>query len=222
MRIRLLISLLIALVPLNVLRLALYRGLLGYDIGPGCRIGMLNLIACKRFSLGHSARIGRANVFRGSFEFSAGPNLFVGDFNVFSCPKALDHPKLAGRRYATRIEFGEDCLVNDGHYLDAHGRITIGDGTWIAGRASQFFTHGVGVLDRDIAIGKDCFIGSAARFAPGSGIGDRNLVGIGSVVVGRIAADGSLISGFPAQAIRSIAGDLACGRYHFSKGDWVE
>ena len=167
MRIRLLMSLLIALMPLNVLRLALYRALLGYEIGPGCRIGMLNLIACKHFSLGHSARIGRANVFRGSFEFSAGSNLFIGDFNVFSCPKALDHPKLAGRRYATRIEFGEDCLVNDGHYLDAHGRITVGDGTWIAGRASQFFTHGVGVRDRDIAIGKGCFIGSAARFAPG-------------------------------------------------------
>jgi acetyltransferase-like isoleucine patch superfamily enzyme len=222
MRIRLVISLLIALMPLNVLRLALYRALLGYDIGPGCRIGMLNLIACKHFSIGHSARIGRANVFRGSFEFRARPNLFIGDFNVFSCPKGLNDPKLAGRGYAMRIEFGEDCLVNDGHYLDAHGRVSIGDGTWIAGRGSQFFTHGVGVRDRDIAIGKGCFIGSAVRFAPGSGVGDRNLVGIGSVVVGRIAADGSLISGFPAKAIRSIADDLACGKYRFSKDDWVE
>jgi acetyltransferase-like isoleucine patch superfamily enzyme len=221
MRLRLLISLLIALLPLNALRLALYRILLGYRIGPDSRIGMLNLIACKRFDLGPSARIGRGNVFRGAFEFSAGPELFIGDFNVFSCPNTLDHPKLAGRHYATRIAFGADCLVNDGHYLDAHGRITIGDGTWIAGRGSQFFTHGVGARDRDITIGKRCFIGSAVRFAPGSGIGDRNLVGIGSVLVGRIAGDEALISGFPARVIRSIADDLARGNYRFSKDDWV-
>ena len=183
---------------------------------------MLNLIACKRFSLGHSSQIGRANVFRGSFEFTAGPRLFIGDFNVFSCPKHLDHPKLADRRYAARVEFGEDCLVNDGHYLDAHGRVTIGDRPGSPAAPAQFFTHGVGVRDRDIAIGKGCFIGTAARFAPGSGVGDRNLVGIASVVVGRIAANESLISGFPAQAIRSISDDLACGKYQFSKGDWVE
>jgi acetyltransferase-like isoleucine patch superfamily enzyme len=222
MRLRLLLALMIGLVPLNGLRLLLYRRLLGYEIGPRSRIGMFNLIACKQLRLGPATRIGRANVIRGAFAFSAGPRLFVGDFNVFSAPKQLDHPKLADRRYAASIEFGEDCLVNDAHYLDAHGRVTVGDGTWIAGRASQFFTHGVSVHDRDIVIGSGCFIGSAVRFAPGSGVGDRNIVGIGSVVVGRIAAEGSLISGFPAAPVRSIASELAAGRYRFCKGDWVE
>ena len=69
----------------------------------------------------------------------------MGDFNVFTCPKALDHPKLAGRRYATRIEFGEDCLVNDGHYLDGHGRITSATAPGSPAADSQLFTHGVGV-----------------------------------------------------------------------------
>jgi acetyltransferase-like isoleucine patch superfamily enzyme len=221
MRLRLLLALMIGLVPVNGLRLLLYRRLLGYEIGAGACIGMLNLIACNRFTLGPSARIGRANVFRGAFAFSAGPGLFIGNFNVFSAPKRLDHPKLADRHYAASIEFGEDCLVNDAHYLDAHGRITIGDGTWIAGRASQFFTHGVSVRDRDIAIGGGCFIGSGVRFAPGASVGHRNIVGIGSVVVGRIVADESLISGFPAAPVRSIAAELAAGSYRFSKGDWV-
>jgi acetyltransferase-like isoleucine patch superfamily enzyme len=221
MRLRLLLALMIGLVPGNGLRLLLYRRLLGYQIGPGSRIGMFNLIACKRLRLGPCARIGRANVLRGAFAFSAGARLFVGDFNVFSAPKHLDHPKLADRGYAAAIEFGDDCLVNDGHYLDAHGRVTVGNGTWIAGRSSQFLTHGVSVHDRDIAIGAGCFIGSAVRFAPGSAVGDRN-IGIGSVVVGRIAAEESLISGFPAAPVRSIAAELAAGRYRFCKGDWVD
>lgn len=221
MRLRLLTALLIALVPVNALRLALYRLLLGYEIGPGCRIGMLNLIACRSLRLGAGAVIGRGNVIRGGFDFVAGPRLVVGDLNVFHCPKALDHPKLAARAYATRLELGADCLVNDAHYFDLHGRIAVGDGTWIAGRGSQFWTHGVSVADRDIAIGSGCFVGSAVRFAPGSGVGDGNIVGIGSVVVGRIDARDALVSGFPAAAVRSIAVDRLAGRYRFSRDDWA-
>jgi acetyltransferase-like isoleucine patch superfamily enzyme len=221
MRLRLVIALLIAVVPCNGLRLLLYRRLLRYEIGAGARIGALNLIACRSLRLGAGAVIGRGNVFRGGFDLVAGARLFVGDLNVFHCPNRLDHPRVADRAYAARIEFGDDCLVNDRHYLDAHGCVSVGSGTWIAGRGSQFLTHGVGVRDRDVAIGRDCFIGSAVRFAPGASVGARNLVGIGSVVVGRIGAEACLISGFPAKPVRSIAGDLEAGRYRFSRADWA-
>ena len=39
---------------------------------------------------------------------------------------------------------------------------------------------------------------------------------------GTFAADESLVSGFPAAPVRSIAAELAAGRYRFCKGDWVE
>lgn len=217
MRPRLAAAALIALVPLNGLRLFLYRRLLGYRIGAGARIAPLTLLACRSVELGPGARIGRLNVFKGDFALTAGSGFFVGDFNVFICPWDL-----AGkaRGYAGTLDFGADCVVNDWHYLDVHGTIRIGDGSWIAGRASQFYTHGVSVTDRDITIGAGCFVGSAVRFAPGSGIGDRNIVGIGSVVLGRIEADESLISGFPAAPVRSIADGLASGRYAFTRDDW--
>jgi len=221
MRLRLCLALLIALLPANRLRLFAYRRLLGYEIGAGSRIGPFNLIACRTLRLGPGATIGRWNVLRGAFDLSAGPRLFVGHGNVFACPDRLDHPKLAGRGYARRIEFGADCLVNDGHYLDGHGRITVGDGTWLAGRDSQFFTHGASARDRDIAIGAGCFVGSAVRFAPGSGVGDACVVGIGSVVVGRIDGDEALVSGFPARVVRGIAEERAAGRFVFSRADWA-
>lgn len=217
MRPRLAAAALIALLPLNALRLAAYRHLLGYRIGPGARIAALTLIACRSLTLGPGARIGRFNILKGDFALTAGPGLFVGDFNIFICPWDLARK---GRGYAGRIDFGTGCLVNSSHYLDIHGTITVGDGSWLAGRASQFYTHGVSVTDRDIAIGAGCFVGSAVRFAPGSGIGNRNIVGIGSVVLGRLDAAESLISGFPAAPVRSLAEGFAAGRYTFTRDDW--
>jgi acetyltransferase-like isoleucine patch superfamily enzyme len=218
-RLRVLAAAAIALVPSGRLRIALYRRLLGYDIGPGCRIGMLNLIACRSLRLGPGSVIGRGNLVKGDFDLVAGPRLFMGNFNALTCPWNLA-ARSPARGYGTRIEFGADCLVNDRHYLDGHGRISVGDGSWIAGRDSQLYTHGIGVEDRDIAIGRGCFIGSAARFAPGSGVGDRSVVGIGSVVLDRIAAEAALVAGFPARPIRDISDALASGRYRFSKEDW--
>jgi acetyltransferase-like isoleucine patch superfamily enzyme len=218
-RLRVVAAALIALVPVGRLRIALYRRLLGYRIGPGCRIGMFNLIACRSLTVGQGSIIGRGNLLKGDFDFVAGPRLFMGNRNVVTCPwnLAARHPS---RGYATRVELGADCLVNDRHYLDGHGHITVRDGSWIAGRDSQLYTHGVGTDDRDIRIGRGCFIGSAARFAPGSGIGDRTIVGMGSVVTNRIAAEATLVAGFPARAVRDISEALASGRYRFSREDW--
>lgn len=216
---RLGLAILVALVPFGRLRIALYRRLLGYRIGAGCRIGMFNVIACRSLRLGEDSVIGRGNLIKGDFDLAAGPRLFVGNFNVMTCPWGL-----AGRRrgatYGTAITFGADCLVNDRHFLDGHGRIEVGDGSWIAGRDSQIYTHGIGVADRDVMIGRGCFVGSAVRFAPGSGVGDRVVVGMGSVVVDRVAGDASLVSGFPARAIRDISEALAAGAWRFSKDDW--
>ena len=216
---RLALAALIAVVPSGRLRLALYRRLLGYDIAPGCRIGMLNLIACRSLRLGPGSVIGRGNLLKGDFDFAAGARLFMGNLNVLTCPWNLAG-RAPARGYATRIEFGDDCLVNDRHYLDGHGRISVGDGSWLAGRDSQLYTHGIGVADRDIAIGRGCFVGSAARFAPGSGVGDRSIVGIGSVVLERIEAEAALIAGYPARAVRDLSVAQAAGRYRFSKEDW--
>ena len=219
-RLRLGLAAVVALVPVGRLRVALYRRLLGYEIGPGCRIGMFNLLACRSLRLGAGSVIGRGNLLKGDFDFVAGPRLFVGNFNVMTCPWGLGRRR-GGDRYGTAIVFGADCLVNDRHYFDGHGRIEVGDGSWIAGRDSQFYTHGISVADRDVAIGGGSFIGSAVRFAPGSGVGARVVVGMGSVVVDRVDGDAALVAGFPARVVRDISAALASGAYRFSKDDWA-
>ena len=127
------------------------------------------------------------------------------------------HP---GRGYGTRVEFGADCLVNDRHYLDGHGRITVGDGSWIAGRDSQLYTHGIGAEDRDI--------GSAAAASsapPPASRRDRGSATAASSAWARwwstaSPTEAALVAGFPARAVRDISDALAAGRYRFSREDW--
>jgi acetyltransferase-like isoleucine patch superfamily enzyme len=105
-------------------------------------------------------------------------------------------------QYAREFITGRDSLINEGHLFDVLGRITLGNGSWIAGFASQFLTHGAGTMDRDIVIGDDCFLGSAVRFAPGSGIGSRVIVGMGAVVTKRLAPDNVVVGGVPAKVLK--------------------
>ena len=104
--------------------------------------------------------------------------------------------------YTRTLEIGADTLITSGHHFDVAGKFKLGDRSWIAGIGSQFWTHGVGVLDRNIEIGSDCYLGSAVRFAPGAAIANNVLVAMGSVVSGKIDASNALIGGVPAKVLR--------------------
>ena len=67
---------------------------------------------------------------------------------------------------------------------------------------SQFWTHGAGVVDRNIQIGRDCYLGSAIRFAPGSGVGDNVIVAMGSVVTKKFEESMVMIGDVPATVLK--------------------
>lgn len=77
----------------------------------------------------------------------------------------------------------------------------------------QFVTHdGAGWLARDhkgrryryapIRVGSDVFIGTRSTLMPGVEIGDRCVIGAGSIVTGSVPA-GSVVAGVPARIIGS-------------------
>jgi len=211
---------LIAIVPSAALRRLLYRGLMGFKIPSSSSIGILTLMAVPSLHLGENVSIGPLNIFKGPFEVTIGAQTRIGRNNrFFSSWKILD-PRFTERRYTPRLQIGQKALVLNDHFFDVYGLLSIGDGSWIAGYGSQFWTHGLSVTDRDIIIGSENYLGSAVRFAPGTSIGDRNILALGSVVLSKVDANDSLISGFPAKAIRSIAEDRAAGKYRFSFEDW--
>jgi acetyltransferase-like isoleucine patch superfamily enzyme len=196
-------AILIAHTPCGAVRVFLYRVLLGYDIGPRCTIAYGVVIAVNSFAAGAQVVIRRGTCFNGPIDVLLADRTFIGRFNRIECGNAAAAPAVRHMAYTRRFETGYNSLINEGHLFDVLGTISIGRGSWVAGFHSQFLTHGVGVMDRNITIGDECFIGSAVRFSPGCGIADRVIVGMGAVVTKRFPDCNVVVGGLPARVIKA-------------------
>lgn len=190
---------LISILPFSALRCQLYRLVFGYSIRKS-EIGFATIIHACKVHLDHCS-IGRFNRFIGPMSVSVGMRTIIESHNVFDCGNWTDDAEHTGR-YERTLTIGKDVFMTNYHFFDVAGKLSIGSGTWIAGRGSQFWTHGVNVPDRNISIGEKCYIGSAVRFAPGSGVGNNVIVGLGSVVTKRVEGSNALVAGFPAKIVR--------------------
>lgn len=114
--------------------------------------------------------------------------------------------------YGVNLRFGEHVFVNfNCCFLDGGG-IEIGDHTLI-GPNVQIYTpnHPVDYIERrksierslPVKIGADCWIGGGVVICPGVNIGDRCIIGAGSVVTKDVPPD-SLAVGNPARVVRSL------------------
>lgn len=201
-KIRLLIAIVISIMPLSSIRVWAYRNFLRYKIGHCVHIGLFTVISVDNFECHENVNIGRNTYLIGPMSVSIGARTIIGRWNTFDCSAIAASEKKQNMNYARRISFGFDCLVHESHYFDVYGEIKVGNGTWIAGRDSQFWTHGASVVNRNISIGDNCYIGSACRFAPGTSLGNNVVVGLGSVISKPIHASNIVVAGVPAKLIR--------------------
>jgi acetyltransferase-like isoleucine patch superfamily enzyme len=196
MKLRLMLACVISIVPGNFLRVQLYRLALGYRI-TGASIGWRTVIAVKDCTLDRCL-LGRNNLFYEPMSMRIGAGANMGHRNQFICGEwAKDD------QYARRLVIGAGCLVTSEHYFDVAGAFDLGDGSWIGGCRSQFWTHGPGADDRDISIGQRCYLGSGVMFAPGAAIGDNTIVAMGSVVTRTFAERDVMVAGQPARVVRT-------------------
>ena len=112
------------------------------------------------------------------------------------------------------VRFGRDCRILTRHFGSEPFLITIGDRVTLS-RDVAFLNHdGATWLVRDargrrqrfgrIAIGDQVFIGARSTILPGVRIGNRVIVGAGSVVT-RSIPDGVVVAGNPARIVGSFA-----------------
>jgi maltose O-acetyltransferase len=110
-----------------------------------------------------------------------------------------------------RIELGEGVGFNYGCYVNGYGGLRIGDRT-IVGPYAMIHTANhetdpgrpiieQGWVSRPVEIGADCWIGMGVCIVPGARLGDRCIVGAGSVVTGELDPD-SIAVGNPARVIK--------------------
>lgn len=193
-------ALLISLLPFNFLRVLAYRILLGYAIA-NSKIGFGTIVAVDKATI-QKSRIGIFNLFIGPITVKIADGASIGNRNSFVCGYWVLRKENKDLIYARALDIGTDALITSSHYFDLAGTFKLGRRSWVAGVGSQFWTHGIGVHDRNIEIGEGCYLGSAVRFAPGSTIGNNVLVAMGSVVSGKIETNDALVGGIPAKVLK--------------------
>lgn len=186
--------------PTNKLRCFLYRTIFNYKIYRS-RIGWMTIIAVDGAKL-IECHIGHKNIFIGPMNISINKNAKIGSRNIFECDLFTIEKQYNNANYERNLIIEDNARISKSHYIDVAGSFTLRKNSWIAGIGSQFWTHGAGVRDRNIIIGENCYIGSAVRFAPGSSIGNNNLIGLGSIITKKFTSKNVIIAGQPANIIR--------------------
>lgn len=103
-----------------------------------------------------------------------------------------------------------DNFFNFGCYFQAHGKIVIGKRTQIAPNVgiitSNHDIHNIEKhsMPKDVIIGDDCWIGMNSLILPGVVLGNRTIVGGGSIVTKSFPEGNCVIAGNPAKVIRNL------------------
>lgn len=117
--------------------------------------------------------------------------------------------------YGDNIFAGDKVFINFGAVILDGAKVTIGAKTLIAPGVHIYTAqHPLDIADRrkwenclPVTIGEECWIGGHVTICPGVTIGDRAVIGAGSVIIGDIPAD-SLAVGNPARVIRKLNQDI--------------
>ena len=111
------------------------------------------------------------------------------------------------------IKFHMDDLNNFqmmGNYFQGCGKIIIGQGCYIASNVGMITqNHDLDNLDqrsepKDIVLGKNCWIGMNSVILPGVVLGEKTIVGAGSVVTKSFLEGYCVIAGNPAKKIKDL------------------
>jgi acetyltransferase-like isoleucine patch superfamily enzyme len=210
---------LLAILP-GFIKKSLLRLFFGYKIGKRVKIG-LTLLDCSSLTIADDVRIGHGNVFIQCGDVSIGEHTHIGHLNVFRGGRrialgaytlilrlnvfnAIPDNDCTNQPDAT-FETGFGAVVTAEHRIDFTDTVSIGRCSIIGGRNSSFWTHNRRTGE-SIRIGEHCYIGSEVRFAPGTAIPDRCILGMGSVVTKAHGPEEShsLIAGVPAKRRRAL------------------
>src|SRR5918992_1057706 len=103
-----------------------------------------------------------------------------------------------------KLSVGEHANIGHLNVIRGGDEVSIGRRSILGGRNSSRWTHNR-QRTRPVEIGELTYVGSEIRVAPGGVIPSRCIVGIGSVVTGRIEGEYQLIAGVPARAVKPLA-----------------
>lgn len=209
---RLILPAIIACLPSNRLRVALYRALCGYRISAGSRVGPFTLLCCTTAEL-RDARIGPANFIiadalvmePGSVIGYLNKILHVKEVRLGSGAYVQSKNNIVGTRNPggpfkefERFSLGAKSIITRRHAFDVSDTVTIGANVTFGGWGSTVWTHGFDMyhikVQAPVTLGDDIYIGSNTLIVQGVRIASRVSVGCGTVVSTSIAEPGFYVS----------------------------
>lgn len=203
---------LISLVPSNTLRVLLHRTINRYRISRSARLAFGVVLAVDAAMIGHAA-IAEGNVFDGPFSLVMEDGVVVGCKNTFwsvmggEVANMEDPEDGAPAMYSCTLR--KNVLITEGHFFDSTGGLEVRESTWIAGRGSQVWTHGI--KSGPVVIGRNCYVGTHVILSPRSAIADHTMVLPGSVVTARFNTEHATLGGVPARISEVPADDKGGG-----------
>jgi acetyltransferase-like isoleucine patch superfamily enzyme len=163
---------------------------------------------------GQRASISFPRIVRGGAHISIGTDSHIGPHGWVECfvkygdqnfkPEIVIGDDVQIGRYLTltaisSIRIGRGCLFSEHVYISDHAHDVFGmEETPLVSR--RLLAKG------PVAIGDFCFLGFRSMVMPGVTLGNRCVVGAGSVVT-KSFPDNSVIAGTPARVIRSLSND---------------
>lgn len=154
-------------------------------IAGDARIGWFNFIRCRRLVMRQGSYLGRFNQIRGPISVHLAERGAIGNGNVI---RRAEYPVTYG---PSRLRLGVGSKITVGHFLDCTKSIEFGARVTVAGRGSQFWTHGYYHLPRGagrfrvdgtILVEDDVYIGSMVLFSYGARVAEGSVIGAQVVV----------------------------------------
>ena len=217
---RLFVMAMMAVLPSFLLR-PCYRLFFGYRIGKRVRIGF-SIIDAGQCTIEDDVQIGHLNIVMGVGKLTIGDHVHIGHLNIIRGGEEVALGRYAELKRMNEINsipdpdivtpadpkffLGAGSIITTGHKIDFTDRVEIGRRAIIGGRNSSLWTHNR-QRTMPISVGDFAYVGSEIRMAPGSSIPPRCIVGIGSVITGKVDGQEWLIGGVPAKPIKELSED---------------
>lgn len=182
------------------------------------RIGHFNFIKVDGATLCEKAVIMNLNYFKGPIRIFLGEKSIIGRLNKFT-------------RAYNPVTYDESCLrlesgtgITYGNFFDLTCSVTFGSNSQIAGKGSQFWTHGYihaiegeerVRIDGEIIIGNNVYIGTRCLFNPGVSISDGINIGGNSVISKNLTKSGMYVN----QPLRFVESNIENVRNKYVKVD---